>query len=236
MQCSALGASTKPAVRWSLFASAPWISKLRSRSFRLVIASALLLVAGISLYENRDWFVARRWGEVDPHLIYRSGQLTPWVLDDAIRNHTIAVIVDLNGVQLENGLQQAEMVMAQEMGVKHYRFPLRGNGTGDIRNYAAALQVLAESARQGKTVLVHCTAGAQRTGGVIALYRMLFEGVTPEKARDEMEDYGWRPGRDDTVLWYLNDQMDELTDILVSEQVLTAMPAVLPQLPIDRGS
>ncbi len=54
-----------------------------------------------------------------------------------------------------------------------------------------ALRIVRDPARQ--PVLVHCKHGADRTGMIIALHRILFEGWTKAEAIDEMKNggFGW---------------------------------------------
>jgi protein tyrosine/serine phosphatase len=54
-----------------------------------------------------------------------------------------------------------------------------------------ALRVLRDPEKQ--PVLVHCKHGADRTGMIIALHRIVFEGWTKAEAIDEMKNggYGW---------------------------------------------
>ncbi len=54
---------------------------------------------------------------------------------------------------------------------------------------ARFLQVLQEN--REKKIFVHCHAGVDRTGLMIAAYRMAEQGWTPEQARDEMKDFGF---------------------------------------------
>jgi tyrosine-protein phosphatase SIW14 len=42
-------------------------------------------------------------------------------------------------------------------------------------------------------VLVHCFAGIHRTGTMCAIFRMEYEGWTPERAMDEMRLCGYAP-------------------------------------------
>lgn len=54
-----------------------------------------------------------------------------------------------------------------------------------------ALRILRDPAKQ--PVLLHCKHGADRTGMIIALHRIVFEGWTKAEAIDEMRNggYGW---------------------------------------------
>ncbi|UVE69023.1 dual specificity protein phosphatase family protein [Burkholderia pyrrocinia] len=58
----------------------------------------------------------------------------------------------------------------------------------------AALKALRTADRDGP-VLIHCQHGADRTGLVSALYRMVYQGWTREQALDELQHggYGFHP-------------------------------------------
>ncbi|MDR1518406.1 MAG: dual specificity protein phosphatase family protein [Dysgonamonadaceae bacterium] len=51
---------------------------------------------------------------------------------------------------------------------------------------AKALWEIEKRTKKGKTVLVHCKHGADRTGIVVAMYRVVYQEWTPEQAKDEM--------------------------------------------------
>ncbi len=53
-----------------------------------------------------------------------------------------------------------------------------------------ALKVINAAKAKGP-VLVHCQHGADRTGVVIAMYRILYQGWTKQQALDEMENGGF---------------------------------------------
>lgn len=53
---------------------------------------------------------------------------------------------------------------------------------------AAALWEIEQRTRHNKTVLVHCKHGADRTGMVMAMYRIVYQNWSLEKARKEMVD------------------------------------------------
>jgi protein tyrosine phosphatase (PTP) superfamily phosphohydrolase (DUF442 family) len=57
------------------------------------------------------------------------------------------------------------------------------------KHVAKFLEVLEEN--KGKRIFVHCRYGDDRTGMMIAAYRMAVEGWTPEEARKDMEKFGF---------------------------------------------
>jgi protein tyrosine/serine phosphatase len=80
-------------------------------------------------------------------------------------------------------------------------------------------------------VLVHCVAGAQRTGGVIAGYEMLVEKKPVDEAYSQMRKYGHDPRDNPHLIDYLNAHMGELAKMLVDRHVIDRVPVPLPMLP-----
>jgi protein-tyrosine phosphatase len=56
-----------------------------------------------------------------------------------------------------------------------------------------ALAGLLEARRQGEQVLVHCSAGSERTGLLVAFYRMLYQGWSGDRAYREYLDFRAHP-------------------------------------------
>ena len=80
-------------------------------------------------------------------------------------------------------------------------------------------------------VLVHCAAGTQRTGGVVASYRMLVQGISPDQAALEMKKYGWRHKKNPTLVPFINQHLSELEISLIEKKVLDGARYPLPVLP-----
>jgi protein tyrosine phosphatase (PTP) superfamily phosphohydrolase (DUF442 family) len=140
------------------------------------------------------------------------------------------VIVSLTGDAKGNPDHDAETKAIAELGIERSFFPLRGNGTGDINNYAKAVSAICQAQEQGKTVLVRCAAGSQRTGGTIALYRMFVEKKTPAFAVEEMKKYDWSDKGNPDLLPYLNSNMAEAAELLKEMGVIAEIPQPLPKL------
>lgn len=196
---------------------------------------ALGLVAGVvggayALWETvlEYRFVAKRFGVVEDG-VYRSGQLSVQMVEKTLANHDIEVVVSLRPDQPGNPEHEAEQKAVKDLGIEWKVFPLLGDGTGDIARYADAIEAIDDAKKEGKPVLVHCHAGAYRTGGVVAAYRVLVKGESPQVAWAEMRRYKWDD--DDVELPnYLNEHMEELATLLVERGVIDKVPDPLPVL------
>jgi protein tyrosine/serine phosphatase len=205
---------------------------LHARSTKRIILYVLILAGVIWTWEEvvKDRVIPKRWGVVEKGLIYRSGQLSSSLVQRMLERHGIKVIVDLTGTEPDDKDQRAETKAAAELGIEHLRFPLRGDGTGDIAQYAGAIAAVVDARRSGKPVLVHCAAGAQRTGGTIAFYRLLVEEKPPSVVVREMARYGWDPKRNKILLDYIDEHMGELAVMLQERGVIEEVPEPLPLL------
>jgi protein tyrosine phosphatase (PTP) superfamily phosphohydrolase (DUF442 family) len=207
----------------------------RHKSSKRAILTIGLVVAvvavSILVWEEvlEDRLIPKRWGVVVPGAIYRSGQLSPALVEKTLDEHGIELVVSLCADEPDDAEHLAEQQAVVNLGIERRVYPLHGDGTGDITYYAQAISDLLESKRLGRPVLVHCAAGASRTGGVVAAYRMLVEGVDPADAWAEMTRYDWDPDDPDPPR-YLNENMAELCHLLVQMGVIEDVPDPLPML------
>ena len=178
--------------------------------------------------------IPKRWGTVVDGQVYRSGQLHPVLVKRTLAKHQIDLVISLIDPRYlsdwDEEADAAEQRACDELGIERRVYPLSGDGTGEVTSYADTIAAIVEAMEQGRRVLVHCGAGAQRTGGAIAAFRVLVQGDAPADARAEMADYDWDPRKDLTVLSYLDDHMAELVGRLVRMGVIEKAPDPLPQL------
>jgi protein tyrosine/serine phosphatase len=173
-------------------------------------------------------FFPKRFGVVEEGRIYRSGELSTWLIEKTLSKYNIKVIVCLTG-DAGHSEDIIEKNVAAKLGIEKKYFLLKGNGTGDVNIYADAVAAICQAREKGKPVLIRCSAGAQRTGGVVAIYRLLVEGKDISFVAKEMEHYGWSPEGNPSLPAYLNKNMETIALLLNSKGVINKIPEPLPQ-------
>jgi protein tyrosine/serine phosphatase len=148
----------------------------------LVVAAATLGVAtagGVWTYKSLRW---KNFAEVPSTHIYRSGQLSERQLEAAIERYNLRRVVCLNP-----DFADRERALCERKGVEFHLFAMPSDGRGAMEQFTAVYRLLNE--QETKPILVHCNAGVARTGVAVALYRILHDGWTTEKALDELRSF-----------------------------------------------
>ncbi len=197
--------------------------------------SYLLLIAAPVAWHNglKNQFFPKKIGFVESGTIYRTVQISRRLIEPTLKENNIRTIVVLSATGAKAEDVAGEVKAAADLGIDRQIFPLSGFGTGNLDTYAAAVAAIDRSVKENKPVLVHCVAGAQRTGGVIAAYRLLVQHESPAAALAEMRNFGHDPTSNPHLLEYLNDHMSELAQKLVDLGVIDQKPNPIPTLPAD---
>ena len=187
-----------------------------ARRYAVWAGAALLLAAAayVANEEIKPRLFPKRFSPVIEDSLYRSGRIHPDLLPKVLREHGIDTIVTLTHEAQDHPWQKEEKRIAEELGVDIVRFPLQGNGTGDPASYQGALGRIHEELGSGRQVLVHCAAGAQRTGGAVFLYRTLVLGESPESAYADMVRHDFDPVDNPALLPYLRDITPQVRESL----------------------
>lgn len=189
------------------------------RYWKPLLAITIAIAGAVLLWEEvlEERLTAKRFGNVVAGQVYRSGQISKWMIEPTLREHGIKVIVDLTSELPDDEHQQAELATAAKLNVRHVRFPLGGDGTGNVDNYVKAVRTIDAAVKNGDPVLVHCASGAQRTGGVVATWRLLMQGHAVEDVHNEMHAYGAAP----EVFAYLEANLAEIESRLHKAESLS---------------
>jgi protein tyrosine phosphatase (PTP) superfamily phosphohydrolase (DUF442 family) len=127
----------------------------------------------------------RNFGIVSDHL-YRGGQPLDAGFTE-LKKLGIDIVVNMRDEPAEIARERA---LVEAQGMRYVSIPWRGKENPKTEQVAQFLKVVREN--PDRKVFVHCERGAERTGLMVACYRMSSEGWTPEKALAEMEKFGFR--------------------------------------------
>src|SRR5690349_5097352 len=120
--------------------------------------------------------------QVNEH-IYRGGQPTDegWT---SLANLGVKTVIDLRREDEHSG--GAEKQAVEAAGMRYVNVPMNGIVAPEEEDVAKVLAVLDSN----QPVFVHCKEGKDRTGTVIAVYRMGHDGWQNRAALKEAESYG----------------------------------------------
>jgi protein tyrosine/serine phosphatase len=159
----------------------------------LVPLAAALAAAWLISLDRQGRLVWDHWDEVKRGVLYRSGQLTPAQLTEAVKRYNIRTVINF---QWPGEEMRAERRLAGDLGVDYVNLPMPGDGLGEEWQFRQVLKILDDP--EARPVLVHCARGTCRTGAAVAFYRFERDGWTPEDVAAELRrqtyHYGLVPG------------------------------------------
>lgn len=113
--------------------------------------------------------------------LYRSAKLNEAMLPE-LQRLGIRTVINLRA-------QNNDEKVLRNSGIHRIDIPMRAWNIDDDK-VAAALQAIKEAEKRGP-VLFHCQHGADRTGVVAAMYRIIFQRWSREAALAELQDGGY---------------------------------------------
>ena len=161
-----------------------------------IVAVAPVLLFRMTYAHNK------RLREIVPGMVFRSGQLTAEGFTDAVLELGIKTIINLQDdfpdPDLELGFFDRRTIresdLCRQLGVRYVFIgpDLVWRKRVGIDRPEAIEQFLAIMDDPGSyPVLLHCKAGLHRTGCMAAIYRMEYQGWTPQQAIQEMKHNGF---------------------------------------------
>ena len=115
--------------------------------------------------------------------LYRSAQPTPHQLDEYAARYGLKSVINLRGPHQGFAWYEAEKAENAKLGIRQIDFRISSITEMDSRNIARLLRTLR---KVPKPVLVHCQAGADRSGLVSALYLAAIDGVNVREAARQL--------------------------------------------------
>ena len=164
---------------------------------RKILASltvlAFLVGVGVASWIWHGHHTLRYLAEVEPGLLYRSGQPDGSQLSSVVKRYGIKTIINLRIPDRMTSDPRAaeEREAAAALGVRLVNIPSSQSPSPEIlRQFFEIVDDFSS-----RPVLLHCSAAEVRTGALVAAYRIYRCGWTYEQALEEAARFELKPGR-----------------------------------------
>jgi protein tyrosine/serine phosphatase len=160
---------------------------------RSVKATGIVLCLAVTL--AFAWSGYQRWTgnfhTVEEGVLYRSGQLNQIQFENHIHEKQIRAVLNLRGRHPGTGWYDNEVKVTRAAGIQHFDYPIsakRELTSGQVNEIIVLLRDLP------RPVLVHCEAGADRSGLVSAIYKLVLGKQSANEAAQQLSfRYGHFP-------------------------------------------
>jgi protein tyrosine/serine phosphatase len=161
----------------------------------ILFCSLFLFICGCGYISYlRDPFVdIPQFYQVDERL-YRGGRPN----QDGIymlREKGIKTVITLQG---PSSARSSEAQLVKTLGMDFVTIPMSVDEVPADEDILLFMNYVLDPEKQ--PIFVHCASGRDRTGVLVAVYRVLVYGWGPKEAYDEAKRYGFWPYRGDNVL------------------------------------
>lgn len=99
----------------------------------------------------------------------------------------VKTVVNLRG---DGGASKKEELAAKEIGLDYYNIPM-GYADPNLAKVSSVLDIMRDPAKQ--PVYLHCMQGADRTGMMVGIHRVLSDGWQFDRAYSEMRHHHFKP-------------------------------------------
>jgi protein tyrosine/serine phosphatase len=168
----------------------------------LGLGIAILLIGAPLVYWRFMYHHGKRLREVVPGVLYRSGQLSIDGFADAVIRYRIRTIVNVQDDYPDPDVEKhwfnrgtiKESELCRQLGVRYVQLspdlvPRRDVPHGRPKVIDQFLAVMDDP--DNHPVLLHCKAGLHRTGVLSAVFRMEYQGWSPDLALRELRAMGF---------------------------------------------
>lgn len=156
----------------------------------MVAIVVVLITVGLAASK---WYHVGNFGVVSRGVLYRSAQPSRRGVALLAQRRGIKTIVNLRPPteKAEVGWYQAERDAARRHGIVVIDLPVKAGVIPTDQDVRAFLDICRDS--DNYPILVHCEAGAVRTGFLVGVFRMQLDGWTFEQTMREMLHHRFRP-------------------------------------------
>ena len=155
----------------------------RSRAASALLIAITLLGSGAFAASQSSYSELPNFSRVNEHF-YRGGQPGPGGIKK-LGDLGVKAIVNLRG---EDDLSRAEQREAAAAHIRYFNVPMAGIGRPTDADISKVMAIIDNP--ENWPVFVHCKHGCDRTGTVVACYRISHEHWNAERATAEAKKFG----------------------------------------------
>ena len=156
--------------------------------------------------------------------LYRGAQPKPFAYDE-LKTAGDDSVVDFRDEKDEIAAERSKV---ESLGMQFISVPWKGTGEPAHEQIVSFLDLMRDM--HGKKVFVHCRRGADRTGLMVALYRMTFDHWDADQAVTEMKEFHYAS----FLLPHLAGFVREYPSQLASDPTLRAFKVAATAAPIPQ--
>jgi uncharacterized protein (TIGR01244 family) len=142
-----------------------------------------MLAAAVSLAEDPRSSELPNFSKVNERL-YRGGQPKAGGIKK-LAEIGIKTIINLRGTDEQTRAEEAE---AKAAGLSYFNIPMPGLSRPTHEQISRVMEIV--GAQESGPVFIHCKRGSDRTGTIVAVYRISRDGWTADQALSEAKRFG----------------------------------------------
>lgn len=146
-----------------------------------------------SIVVSRLWYLEEQgnFHAITPEVAYRSAQLDRDELEYYLNKFNIRSVINLRGQKESAQWFKEEVATCQDLGVRHYNLRLRADKRPSSQMIEELLRLYRTAPRP---ILIHCKAGADRSGLAAALWKVVIDKAPKTVAKAQLSiRYGHIP-------------------------------------------
>lgn len=217
------------------------IKRCLSYSAILIVASMGATFAYLEIREGSEQVARHAAHQTKPYRIRDFAQVTQTLDRGAqpqpssypqLKQLGVGIVVSFRN---SKSVVEGERRTVEALSIRFVNIPLYGSLAPENKKVAEFLELMRSNA--DKMIFAHCQAGHDRTGVMVAAYRMAIQNWTPGQALQEMEKYHYDPDLDpDQFLskwrrrrWSFRQAWQEGSKLLLEQEPLKLYVESFPQ-------
>ena len=182
------------------------IKRILIAATSVTLTAGLLLGGAYGVIEYDGNFHAVKSGQV-----YRSAQLDGEDLTRRIQENGIKSVLNLRGESPGSDWYKAELAAVRSQGITHLNYRMSAGKPLSLEQMQEVLRLIEQAP---KPILIHCKAGADRTGLISAIY-LANQGESMERVQEALSvRYGHLP----ILHWSSTIAMDQSLELFLSQR------------------